>query len=271
MRLKYDVAKLSILMQDFANITGLSIALFDTGFRQIVCCYHIAPNFCKELQHSAEFAQKCLKCDLELLNRAGISGKFTSHVCHAGLVDAVMPIIENGLVLGYIMLGRMRNGEPDASLLGQCNFEKLKEYFYELPYYDEKRSKSAASLASIIAAHIILGGMIRHDTDKNIEKAAEYISSHINEPLSVKKLCKIAGINKNALYAGFRAAYSTTVCDYINNKRLETAKRLLCSTSLAVSEIAERVGIENYTYFCQIFKKHTGLSPLKYRKAHTVS
>ena len=206
MTLKYDVAKLNELMQDFANITGVSIALFDTDFMQVVSCYHIAPRFCDEIHRFPGLASKCLECDFELLARAKESGRFTSHVCHAGLVDAVMPIIENELVLGYIMLGRMRIGEQNLSLPGICSEKKLKRYFLELPYYDENRSKSAASLASIIAAHIILGGMIRHDADKSIEKATEYIDSHISEPLSVSKLCKISGINKNALYNGFKAS-----------------------------------------------------------------
>ncbi|MBQ9976448.1 MAG: AraC family transcriptional regulator [Clostridia bacterium] len=32
--------------------------------------------------------------------------------------------------------------------------------------------------------------------------------------------------------------------------------------------IAEKVGIYNYTYFCELFKKLSGVTPTEYRKSH---
>ena len=41
---------------------------------------------------------------------------------------------------------------------------------------------------------------------------------------------------------------------------------LLSTTDKGIREIAETVGIENYTYFIRLFKKMTGYSPGRYRK-----
>jgi len=46
---------------------------------------------------------------------------------------------------------------------------------------------------------------------------------------------------------------------------MEEAKRLLY-TDAAVSDIAIRVGIDNYFYFSTVFKKYTGMTPMDYRK-----
>ena len=41
---------------------------------------------------------------------------------------------------------------------------------------------------------------------------------------------------------------------------------MLLETSASAREIAELVGIENYTYFTKLFKKKTGMSPSVYRR-----
>ena len=54
--------------------------------------------------------------------------------------------------------------------------------------------------------------------------------------------------------------------EYVNERRLACAERLLRTTDLPVYMICERCGIENYQYFCRRFKQKKGLTPLRYRK-----
>ena len=48
--------------------------------------------------------------------------------------------------------------------------------------------------------------------------------------------------------------------------RMERAVEMLEYTALSVEEIAEMVGYEDCSYFCRIFKRYTGHTPLFYRK-----
>lgn len=48
---------------------------------------------------------------------------------------------------------------------------------------------------------------------------------------------------------------------------MRTAQSLLGDTNIPVSIIATKVGYSNFSYFSQVFKKYTGLSPLEYRTA----
>lgn len=54
--------------------------------------------------------------------------------------------------------------------------------------------------------------------------------------------------------------------DLIQEKRLSQACFLLRHTNFNVSEIAERIGYENISYFHRLFQKQYGVSPNKYRK-----
>ena len=53
--------------------------------------------------------------------------------------------------------------------------------------------------------------------------------------------------------------------DTIAECRIEEAKRLL-ERGERVSDVAEEVGFDNFTYFSTMFKKYTGITPNQYRK-----
>ena len=84
---------------------------------------------------------------------------------------------------------------------------------------------------------------------------------------TLEKLCEVLHVSKNKLYSAFASQCGTTVNAYITQQRLERAKQLLWETDEPVYRVAEAIGIRNYTYFCRLFKKKTGLSPLAYRRS----
>ena len=59
-----------------------------------------------------------------------------------------------------------------------------------------------------------------------------------------------------------------TLHNYLIDYRLHIAKNYLRTTTLNVTEIAEKTGFSSYSYFIKIFRERTGLSPLQYRKTH---
>ena len=48
---------------------------------------------------------------------------------------------------------------------------------------------------------------------------------------------------------------------------IASAKELLRHSNLAVGDIAWQVGIQDVSYFSQLFRRHSGMNPLKYREA----
>ena len=52
----------------------------------------------------------------------------------------------------------------------------------------------------------------------------------------------------------------------LSGKKIEQAKSMLKGTNIPVSLIALKMGYTNFSYFSQVFKRHTGLSPLEYRQ-----
>ena len=68
------------------------------------------------------------------------------------------------------------------------------------------------------------------------------------------------------LYEAFHRRFHCTVSSYINSKRVERSTELLRKTDLSMEDISQRVGFSSASYYSKIFKKHTGTTPLQYRK-----
>lgn len=78
------------------------------------------------------------------------------------------------------------------------------------------------------------------------------------------------GYSPRHLTLRFRERTGTSPIDYLIGIRLERARELLTRTSASLPDIAAAVGYADVYYFGRLFRKHTGLSPIRYRTLHAV-
>jgi AraC-like DNA-binding protein len=94
----------------------------------------------------------------------------------------------------------------------------------------------------------------------------EYINTHFAEINSIEQIAKIFYISKHHLCRIFKKTMGLTLIDYLNNIEIKNACDYLTSTNKSIQEIAELCGFNSPTYFSNVFKRHTMLSPHEYRK-----
>lgn len=104
------------------------------------------------------------------------------------------------------------------------------------------------------------------DNGVNIQKITAYIDTHFAQPLSLTGIAEEFSVNPTYLSARFREVTGTNFIKHLTNKRMQEAKVLL-ARGYKVSKVCEAVGYSNYRYFCDVFKKQTGLTPAEYRAA----
>jgi transcriptional regulator GlxA family with amidase domain len=74
------------------------------------------------------------------------------------------------------------------------------------------------------------------------------------------------GVAERTIKRRFRAATGTTPIEYLQNVRVEEAKRLLESSTLPVEDVGYEVGYEDASFFRRLFKRSVGLTPSAYRR-----
>ncbi|MBK6817304.1 MAG: helix-turn-helix transcriptional regulator [Saprospiraceae bacterium] len=76
---------------------------------------------------------------------------------------------------------------------------------------------------------------------------------------------KTLGVHINHLNKVLKETTGNSTSETINGRVVEEAKILLRQTQWNVSEVAFALGFDEVAHFSNFFKKHTGLSPLKFR------
>ena len=73
------------------------------------------------------------------------------------------------------------------------------------------------------------------------------------------------GVSPNHLNRAVKAETGRNASVWIDNARISLARELLLDRSMSMSEIAERLGFSEASYFSRFFRKVTGVSPSEFR------
>ncbi|WP_462410097.1 AraC family transcriptional regulator [Neobacillus sp. Marseille-QA0830] len=110
---------------------------------------------------------------------------------------------------------------------------------------------------------------IRHLSQREmyVERILSVINHNINEDINLDFISFHVHMNKHYMCHSFKQVTGYTISDYIQNKRIEEAKKLLLSNK-SITSIGQQVGIRNVSHFSKLFKKYTGMSPSNYRNKY---
>lgn len=122
----------------------------------------------------------------------------------------------------------------------------------------------------LLCSHVVqktCGFLTRPQADIPVsEQICRYIQSHLEEDISREDIACHVGLNPEYVSRLFKQETGVNLVNYLQTVRLRTACEWLKQSSLSISEIAARLGYDNFAYFSKIFKKFTGLTPSAYRK-----
>lgn len=99
------------------------------------------------------------------------------------------------------------------------------------------------------------------------ERIMEWIEQRYTEPFELDALAADLHLSKHYVSRVFQQETGSSITDYLVNRRIREACRLLASTDRPVQEIGAAVGIPSFAHFCHMFKKTIGRTPQKFRNA----
>ena len=274
MVINYDIEKINRLLEDFYYATDINMNLLKPDFTNVGLRIHRKDYiYCREIQ-STKAGEKGCKCsDQVILEACRETKKMQLRLCHAGLWDAVAPILYDDVIIGYIGFGKMKmdtDYSANRSYIASLGLDvaKMEKYFDDIMPFDRDKIQGITNIASMLAKYILLEDMLKPNFDENIEKAVDFIQKNLAGDLSIKNISRNIYVSKNVLYKSFREKFDCTVSEYINVRRVEKSTELLMKTDLSIEEISQQTGFTSASYYSKIFKKLKGVPPLKYKKEH---
>lgn len=187
----------------------------------------------------------------------GVREAFTYFADNCLTVDVVKTHVAN-LELTLCRKIAEINGKPDTYMLQQrSKYGDLQDLDYLL------LQKYVYELCQQAATHLV--ELQRENEDNTIFKVIHYVDREFRSRLQLQDLAK--HFHMNATYLGqlFKKQTGKSYNDYLNQKRIEEAKKLLKRTQLKISDIALQIGYPSTDYFVSKFKILTGVVPSVYK------
>lgn len=272
MSLSIDIHMLSQLLDDLQIITGRRATLIDMQDQVILSSTELC-DFCKIIQHD-DAHNYCPKSDIQALNIIKQTKDIYLYRCHAGLCEAIIPIMAGKKIVAALMFGQCLDDSSledqwalvEYSCRNRQDLAQLREAFYKLPQFDGRTMQAYARILTAFASHINLKNFVGETEYDEARLLSDYIDKHLYEKLTLRLISLELGISRTNLCKIAKEKLHGTIFQIIKKRRLAATESLLINTDLTIAQIAEKVGYNDGNYFSRIFTSFYGYSPSQYRK-----
>ena len=115
------------------------------------------------------------------------------------------------------------------------------------------------------------GNALSSSIDENIAQhlcnVLDYMENNYSNPVNMKQAADMCFMSYNYFSKVFNRFIGKSFNEYLIDIRLRHAKKLLVSTNETITKIASDTGFGTTSYFIEVFKKHTGSTPVHFRKS----
>ena len=188
------------------------------------------------------------------------------------IMDINIPIM-NGLKV--IQLSRIKHpdtafiivsGYDDFSYCREALRLQITDYILKPVNYEEFGSCIDNLKISLFEHRVSDTAEPEKQEERTIAGITRYLQEHLSEEMSLSVLAEEFHLNPQYISQLFRNEIGVNFLAYLTSIRMEKARKLLLSTSLSVTEVADQSGYGDYRVFTKVFKKSEGVTPSQYRR-----
>ena len=112
--------------------------------------------------------------------------------------------------------------------------------------------------------------MNENSFDSAINQVIHFAQEHLDTTFSVPQMAEMAGYHPSHFTKLFRKRFGVSPAQFLIQKKISAAMELLTTTVKPIAEISDSLGFSTQFYFCNVFKKQTGMTPSEYRHNYTI-
>ena len=104
------------------------------------------------------------------------------------------------------------------------------------------------------------------DSDLAVSRIEKYVGEHLFEKITLSDIAADCFYNSSYFSRKFKSYFGKNLTEYLKEKRLFSAAKMLLDTDKTSAEIAEFCGFSDKTHFYKLFRAEFGCTPSEYRK-----
>ena len=276
----FNHEKLQPILADLYTLTGIRPSIHkisgeDIGIR------NAQAEFCRLMNALPEGHERCVKCDAEAARKCRENRSIYEYRCHAGICETLVPIYDNGAIIAFLGFGQHLDESPlkkqwegTRSLLSWYpgGPDELRGAFWQLRKIPHEQSQALARILQSLGQQIRTGGAVTSASPTDGQRLEQYLTENYAQKIPLAQICADLHIGTTRLCAiAKEISGGHTLTWMLARIRVAEAEKLLLSTNRPVSEIALLCGYEDYNYFTKVFRRHTGQTPLRYRRTKSTA
>ena len=264
--------EIGALLRALYEASGFRLSLHDATAREIAAYPEVASRFCAAVHGQCGLHRACLESDAAAFARARSEGHIYVYRCHMGLYEAISPIYQDGVLLGFLMMGQVLGDAPGERervaeglvRLGLGEGEAAAAVA-EIPTSSRTMIEAFGRIMTACAGYIALSDLLRANGESPAEAARAYIENHFGEHVTIDTLCRRFHCCRATMTATYKRRYGETVTESLSRIRLTHAREMIAG-GVSVTEAATACGFADPSYFSKCFRRAFGYSPSRERE-----
>lgn len=265
--------RLARLLDNLYLCMGVKFGLMNDEGREIYTSSFKSP-FCAQIMQVPGGYERCLQCDECAIAEVKKTQRRKKYLCHAGLYEVALPVVEDGKTVATILWGQMLDDSPRDQqwerIAKQCawhsNPDALHQAFLHLRRISPEQMTACMEIVQACVSEVRLYSMQTTHRRDDAYLLDQYIITHLAQEMDSGLLCEALNVGKTKLYALSKAHFQMTPMQLVTHRRMEAAANLLTTTGDSVRTIAQAVGIADENYFTKVFRRWSGKTPSAFRR-----
>lgn len=194
-------------------------------------------------------------------------------ICNVNALDSLLPTLHP-----YTLITKKDYPDLNEQLRSYLN-DIIREYDHPMPFteaciYSLMIQFFATLGRTNFNANTKFPGITRNKQHEYIEKfmmVCNYITDHCTENITVEQLADLAGFSKFHFTRLFKQFTNMSCYQYLTQKRIAYAERLLIEPDFTITEVAMRSGFNSLPTFNRIFKAAKNCTPSEYKNLNKIN
>jgi len=104
--------------------------------------------------------------------------------------------------------------------------------------------------------------------ETKIHKIASYLKINFSHDIDFNSLCRENGLSPRSFFRHWKRFFDKTPARFVQELKMIEASRLLLESKKQIGSIANELNYRDIAFFCEVYRKRFGMTPLQYRKLY---
>lgn len=258
----------------FSSLFGIRIVFTTVEPREIeIMGPWKGSRFCNLLNQKLGKNHLCLALDEKRRDEAAAKRSMISYICHAGLLECIIPVHFGESLIGFFVIGQIRVSDKihtpvRSAWAKKFDSSELDSAFQQLPFVAPDKVKDMLDLFALLIRYILSQHMIFLKGDIDLGEMLDFLTARAGEAkFSIGRMSAYSGKSSSTISHLFKKRLGKSFKRVLIEERLRKFEEYSSTNpGLTVKAAAEWAGFSDPYYFSRIYRKYRGKPPKAFKR-----